>query len=79
MIPTSAQSGMNFNAETGRVLNISKEGDAAVWSMCSIVILKAFFSFAQLQYVLLQLVAIVSHPFLVPCSLDCLYRAVDFS
>lgn len=43
MVPASAQRGMNFKAETGKVLEISKEGDAAVWSMGSIVLLKTFF------------------------------------
>lgn len=77
VIPASAQSGTNFKAETGEVLKISKEGDAAFWSMGSILILKTFFSFTQLQYVWLQLVGIASHPFLVHCSVGCLYRAID--
>lgn len=53
---------------------MSKEGDAAVWSMCYIVILKTFFSFTQLQCFLLPLVAIPSLPFHVHCSVDCLYN-----
>lgn len=46
MVPTSAQRGTNFKTETGEVFKISKEGDAAIWSMCSTVILKTFFLYS---------------------------------
>lgn len=69
MVPASAQRGMNFKAETGKVLKISKEGGATVWSMGSIVLLKTFF----LDSAAICLIATCGHclsPF--PCALLCI-------